>query len=194
MKQQRQDYPDDVRVILPPLPAQRHDKALQAPKGRSSQPAGQILGNARCPVRNQDEWALMTPTISTLTAGAAEAWTGYGAFEAITHRRDCREDHHRPRNAALITASRHAVHVGQWADLLPAPRDYSSLSGILNLFKLEDRQYRPPPTVSTLARITPPRCTPKGDVVIQHYDDVARSRSTACVLAQDGCSTTPFTA
>ncbi|NMB90685.1 MAG: peptidylprolyl isomerase [Chloroflexi bacterium] len=69
------------------------------------------------------------------------------------------------------------------------PRDYASLSGILNLFKLEDRQYTacPPTVIDSGKDYTATLHTEKGDVVIQLYDDVAPVTVNSFVfLAQDG--------
>ncbi|MEA4909504.1 MAG: peptidylprolyl isomerase [Anaerolineaceae bacterium] len=193
LKQLHQDYPDDVRVIFRHFPLSGHDKALQgAEAAEAAGLQGKFWEMHDVLFENQDEWALMT-------ADDFDAWLLEQA-EALDLDMDQFEADYTSDEIAekITTAQERGAEIGipgtpfmlvNGLIYYQRPRDYASLSGILNLFKLEDRQYTacPPTVIDSGKDYIATLHTEKGDVVIQLYDDVAPVTVNSFVfLAQDG--------
>ncbi len=185
-------FPDDVRMVYRHFPLSYHDKSQlgsQATEAAGMQ--GKFWEMLDAIYLNTSEWGELTPEefAEWLDAKAAALDLDVAQFQE-----DIESD-------AVIEKVESDVTSGRQANITGTPTVYLNggvysgnrsievLSAILDLMKLEDRQYTecPPMVIDTSKTYTATLKTEKGDIVIELYDDEAPVAVNSFVfLAREG--------
>ncbi len=185
-------YPDDVRVVFRYFPLSTHANALVAAyAAEAAARQGKYFEMEGAIFANQEKW-------TGLTAEEARAWLiDQGAQLGLDSARlsadmDSAEVQARVnRNLQEATQAQLPGTPFLFINMLPyqSAMDMGTLSGLVELFKLEDRQYTacPPMVIDTKKQYQATLETEKGSVTIQLYADRAPLAVNSFVfLARDG--------
>lgn len=174
LSQLYQDYPEDVRVVFRHFPLSFHDKAFLAAQAAEAAGVQNKFFEAKMFIFDQQ------PTWVELTPQEFEAWIVEQADSMGLDRQQFAEDFASPKIKARVQfALDEAMRIG-----IPGtpfvlingrpyqgPRDYHNLAAVVNLLKLEERQFSecPEMALDLSKQHTATLKTEKGDIVIELF-------------------------
>jgi len=193
LRQLQHDYPEDVRLIFRHFPLVNiHEKArLAAQAAEAAGAQGAFWEMHDLLFGTQAEWKDQTEVeFQTWLVEQADSL----GLDVDKFQRDLLSDENAARSqkawddgvALGLTGTPTLVINGQYYS---GPRDYWSLSAIVKLVKLEERQFTqcPPMTIDPTRQYVATLKTEKGDIVIQLYADKAPlAVNNFIFLAQQG--------